>query len=303
MAWLASKLGETLTFTGEEEEDLVDDSGTAATSEKLHGSAGSQKLSDWFGKACSGISRLMDEVNEHVIGTGATELLAPTYPALIPPRPRRCGVIAVVGSGPPSCKVLAETLGIWIARNGLHLLTSGTSPTVRSVARAFASVPDRQGYILGLCPGEQPEACKDMPPWVEMPICAPLSQNGACQAVALSSDIVVCFLGSEGRPGELAAARKLFKPVCLVLQEAVIAAADMSAASLRDLEQIPSCHTMPQIIAAITAALSVPGRLTADTGALSLQGDDDMDATLSMELYEVINMTDADTMPPEKKKT
>ena len=143
-----------------------------------------------------------------------------------------------MGSGVRTHEDLAAPLGRRLARLGVHLLTGGGRGVMESVARAFASVEDREGLVIGVLPLEEevPEAgesgtgaasksaggpASGYPnPWVEIAVRTHLGKNGMDPGSrnhvnVLTSDVVVALPGSSGTASEVALSVRYGRPVIL----------------------------------------------------------------------------------------
>jgi len=60
-------------------------------------------------------------------------------------------VVGVMGSGRSGYDGLAEPLGVWIARQGFHLLTGGGG-VMAAVGKGFSTVANRKGLVVGVLP-------------------------------------------------------------------------------------------------------------------------------------------------------
>ena len=65
-------------------------------------------------------------------------------------------MIAVIGSGKEPHSNLSTPLGKWIAKNGHNLLNGGGSGVMLSTAKAFCSIKERSGFVVGVIPSSSP---------------------------------------------------------------------------------------------------------------------------------------------------
>ena len=124
-------------------------------------------------------------------------------------RSRRLPIVGVMGSGTEPHAERARPLGMWLASEGVHLLTGGGGGVMAAVSRAFFEVPDRAGRVIGVLPAST-EASPPAPPsgypnpWVEIPLLTHLSLSGARgtdplsrnHLNVLSSDVIVALPGN-----------------------------------------------------------------------------------------------------------
>jgi uncharacterized protein (TIGR00725 family) len=141
-----------------------------------------------------------------------------------------------MGSGEERHDALAAPLGRWIARQGCHLLTGGGGGVMAAVSEAFASVPDRQGLVIGVLkgfPAREGGVVSATPNrWVEVPIRTHLPLSGVQGTDALSrnhvnvltSDVVVVLPGAAGTRSEVELAVRYAKPVVAFLGSAALPA-------------------------------------------------------------------------------
>ncbi|MBX3271088.1 MAG: molybdenum cofactor carrier protein [Sandaracinaceae bacterium] len=120
-----------------------------------------------------------------------------------------------MGSGREPHTALAAPLGVWIAREGHHLLTGGGGGVMEAVSAAFVATRPRVGVCIGVLPG--PDARPGYPnPHVEIPIRTHLPLSGALgtdprsrnHVNVLSSDVIVALPGGEGTRSEVALAAR-----------------------------------------------------------------------------------------------
>lgn len=142
------------------------------------------------------------------------------YPALT-----RLPIVGVMGSGVWAHEELAAPLGRRLAGLDVHLLTGGGRGVMESVSRAFASVEDRAGLVIGVLPLFGADAGEEADPgypnrWVEILVRTHLGREGASpdsrnHVNVLTSDVVVALPGSAGTASEVALSVRYRRPVIL----------------------------------------------------------------------------------------
>ncbi len=134
----------------------------------------------------------------------------------------RLPIVAVIGSGVDEHDDLARPLGRWLAGQGVHLLTGGGSGVMESVSRAFHSVSDRHGFVIGVLPGGAGRPPEGYPnPWVEIPIATHLPFSGEQGTEVrsrnhinvLSADAIIVLPGGAGTASEVHLAIEYQKPL------------------------------------------------------------------------------------------
>ena len=165
---------------------------------------------------------------------------------------RRRPVIGVMGSGVERHDTLAGAVGIWIARQGFHLLTGGGEGVMAAVSEAFAAVPDRRGLVIGVLPNARDEHGRSQPAgypnrWVELAIrthlplsgtrgMAPLSRN---HINVLTADVVVALPGGAGTSSEVRLALQYARPcVAFVTDRSQILGLPEEVRSVSTLEEV-----------------------------------------------------------------
>ena len=130
-----------------------------------------------------------------------------------------------MGSGSSADSTRAEQLGSWLAAQGFHLLTGGGPGVMSSVSRAFRSVPDRLGLVIGIIPCVDGDPSQPLPgypnPWVDVPILTHLPLSGPRgtdpqsrnHINILSSDVVVALPGGPGTRSEIELALTYARPL------------------------------------------------------------------------------------------
>ena len=143
----------------------------------------------------------------------------------------RLPVVGVMGSGTEAHADRAAEVGEWLAHEGVHLLTGGGGGVMTEVARAFCSVAERRGRVLGILPssgeGPVPRAPAGYPnPWVEIAVRThlPLRAERGAESLSrnpinvLSSDVVIALPGGAGTSSEVALALRYGRPLVAYLQ-------------------------------------------------------------------------------------
>lgn len=145
-------------------------------------------------------------------------------------------IVGVMGSGEERHEALAAPVGRWIAREGHHLLTGGGSGVMAAVSEAFASVPERQGLVIGILkgfPGPDGRVVPATPNrWVEVPIRThlPLSGEQGTDVLSrnhlnvLTADALVVLPGGAGTRSEAQLAVRYAKPAVAFLGSAALPA-------------------------------------------------------------------------------
>ena len=65
-------------------------------------------------------------------------------------------MVAVIGSGNDGLTHLSQPLGRWLAENGYSLINGGGSGVMAATAKAFCSVENRKGLVVGVIPSSSP---------------------------------------------------------------------------------------------------------------------------------------------------
>lgn len=65
-------------------------------------------------------------------------------------------MVAVIGSGNDELTHLSQPLGRWLAENGYSLINGGGSGVMTATAKAFCSVENRKGLVVGVIPSNSP---------------------------------------------------------------------------------------------------------------------------------------------------
>ncbi len=142
----------------------------------------------------------------------------------------RLPVVGVMGSGAEAYADRAAEVGEWLAHEGVHLLTGGGGGVMTAVARAFCSVAERRGLVVGILPssgeGPLPRAPAGYPnPWVEIAVRThlPLRTERGAESLSrnhinvLSSDVVIALPGGAGTSSEVALALRYGRPLVAYL--------------------------------------------------------------------------------------
>lgn len=142
---------------------------------------------------------------------------------------RRRTIVGVMGSGRERYEELAAPLGVWLARQGYHLLTGGGQGVMAAVSEAFFGVPDRKGLVIGIIPAKAPDQGTNQGEagypnkWVEIPILTHLPLTGVQgkdnlsrnHINVLTSSVIVALPGAEGTLSEIELALKYQKPLLI----------------------------------------------------------------------------------------
>ena len=99
---------------------------------------------------------------------------------------------------------------------------------MEAVSRAFHSVPDRRGFVIGVLPGEAGRPLEGYPnPWVEIPIATHLPFSGEQGTEVrsrnhinvLSADAIIVLPGGAGTASEVHLAIEYRKPLAALATE------------------------------------------------------------------------------------
>ena len=138
-----------------------------------------------------------------------------------------------MGSGKNTHEQLAFPLGQWLGQQGYNLLTGGGQGVMAAVSKAFASVSNRKGIIIGIIPAErlyEGIKRKDFQTkpgypneWIDIPILTHLPLTGVQGKENLSrnhiniltSDIIVALPGSKGTFSEIELSLEYQKPLII----------------------------------------------------------------------------------------
>ena len=143
----------------------------------------------------------------------------------------RLPVVGVLGSGSIAHQERAQTLGCWLAGQGVHLLTGGGGGVMSAVSRAFSEVPTRRGLVIGIIPGatqwETSEPRQGYPnPWVEMAVFTHLQMSGRDgmdpmsrnHINVLSANVLLALPGGAGTASEVSLALRYGRPLIAYLR-------------------------------------------------------------------------------------
>jgi len=188
-------------------------------------------------------------------------------------------VVGVMGSSSLPHADLAEPLGRWLARAGVHLLTGGGVAAMEAVSRAFAETSPREGVVIGVLPADlQNGDTVPRPgypnPAVEIAIFTHLPLSGISgtdlrsrnHINVLSSDVIVALPGGEGTQSEVELAVRYRKPVVAFFGPYDVAwAVPASVPVARSLDEVASF-----VSAALGAGRLAPWREPPTAGAATL---------------------------------
>jgi uncharacterized protein (TIGR00725 family) len=141
-----------------------------------------------------------------------------------------------MGSATESHTEYTHRVGMWLAQEGVHLLTGGGGGVMSAVSQAFAETPERKGEIKGKIIGIIPSAASDPRvgpkagypnPWVEIPIYThlPLSGERGTEPLSrnhiniLSSDVLIALPGGAGTASEVRLALQYGRPLVAYLND------------------------------------------------------------------------------------
>jgi uncharacterized protein (TIGR00725 family) len=156
---------------------------------------------------------------QHTDGGDAPESRSPNLP-----------IVGVLGSGQDPHIDHATELGLWLATQDVHLLTGGGRGVMETVSRAFHSVKERAGKVIGILPSAA-DANGHHPPsgypnqWIEIPIHThlPLSGSRGTEQASrnhiniLTANVLVALPGSHGTASEILLAIEYKKPLVAFL--------------------------------------------------------------------------------------
>ena len=141
-------------------------------------------------------------------------------------------VVGVMGSGTSGYDGLAEPLGVWIARQGFHLLTGGGGGVMAAVGKGFSTVPDRRGLVVGVLPCAVDGPRSGTPigypnTWVELAIRTHLPLSGVHGLAALSrnhinvlsADVLIALPGGFGTMSEIGLSVQYNRPCIAFIQD------------------------------------------------------------------------------------
>ncbi|NIX54982.1 MAG: molybdenum cofactor carrier protein [candidate division Zixibacteria bacterium] len=144
-------------------------------------------------------------------------------------------LVGVIGSGTGEHADYAIPLGQWLAQQGYDLVNGGGGGVMESVARAFVSVKNRKGMVLGIIPASgscstpEERAAYSTPPgypnaWIDRPVYTHLHLSGASgketasrnHIIILTADAVIAFPGGPGTRSEIELALEYGKPLVIL---------------------------------------------------------------------------------------
>ena len=142
----------------------------------------------------------------------------------------RLPIVGVMGSSTNALIDRATALGLWLATQNVHLLTGGGGGVMEAVSKAFHSVNERRGKIIGILPGTvDGSKYQPMPgypnPWIEIPIRTHLPLSGLSgtdlasrnHINILTANVIVALPGSHGTASEVRLALQYQKPLVAFL--------------------------------------------------------------------------------------
>lgn len=183
-------------------------------------------------------------------------------------------IVGVMGSGKTPYEELASPLGQWLGSHGYNLLTGGGQGVMAAVSKAFASVSDREGIIIGIIPAERLYEginrknflSKPGYPnkWVDVPILTHLPLTGVEGKENLSrnhiniltSDIIIALPGNEGTLSEIELSLEYKKT--LIIFDPYFRIADYSKEGAKHCRNFPEVISILHCYPAITEKRSLP---------------------------------------------
>ena len=144
-------------------------------------------------------------------------------------------MVAVIGSGDEKYSHLSTPLGRWLAENGFSLVNGGGAGVMVSTAKAFCSVQNRKGLVVGVIPSNS--KCSSPAergsyispptypnPYTEIAIRTHLHLSGVLgknmasrnHIIILSADSIIALPGGPGTQSEIELAIEYRKPLVLV---------------------------------------------------------------------------------------
>lgn len=143
---------------------------------------------------------------------------------------KRLPVVGVLGSGEHEHAEKAESVGRWLASQGVHLLTGAGRGVMEAASRAFQAVPDRAGLVVGIVPASDDPGLPlaGYPnPFVELAIMTHLPLRGASGTEpmsrnhinVLSSDVLIALPGGTGTASEVVLALRYRRPVAAFIDQ------------------------------------------------------------------------------------
>lgn len=137
-------------------------------------------------------------------------------------------IIGVMGSSEQAWEGYAVPVGELLARRGYHLLTGCGDGVMLAVSKAYQSVPEREGVVIGIRPavdykGEQ--LSKELFPneYIDIPIITPLSSKAQSDVMPYSRNLVnvmtckalIVLPGSHGTRNEVSLGLMYDKPLIM----------------------------------------------------------------------------------------
>lgn len=179
-------------------------------------------------------------------------------------RAQRLPVVGVMGSGTASHAERAEPLGVWLAGEGVHLLTGGGRGVMAAVSRAFTQIAERRGLCIGVLPAATSDPAAGEPdgypnPWIEVVVRTHLPFSGAYgtgpmsrnHINILSADAIVALPGAAGTASEVHLAQRYQRPLIAFLSD---------RGEIPDLPpRTPIARELAEVQAFVRQALSSPG--------------------------------------------
>jgi uncharacterized protein (TIGR00725 family) len=172
----------------------------------------------------------------------------------------RLPIVTVLGSGVEPHEERATEVGVWLAGQGVHLLTGGGGGVMAAVSRAFFQAPGRRGLVIGVLPAAAPGDARPRPgypnPWVEIAIAThlPLSGQRGTDPLSrnhinlLSADLAILLPGGAGTASEAQLAVRYGRPAVAYVG---------SRAEIPDLpSEIPDVASLPELQAFVRRALT-----------------------------------------------
>ncbi len=143
--------------------------------------------------------------------------------------------IAVIGSGTEAHPIFSVPLGQWLATQGYDLINGGGPGVMAETAKAFCSVKERKGMVIGILPARDPCDTPEKRRKYQAPEGYPNAFTDLCihthlpysgirgkelgsrnHIVVLSADFIVALPGSAGTRSEIELALEYGKPLVIV---------------------------------------------------------------------------------------
>ena len=144
-------------------------------------------------------------------------------------------MVGVIGSGKEPFHSLSFPLGQWLAEKGFDLINGGGQGVMAETARAFSTVSNRNGTVIGILPAsamcDRPELRKDYRApngypnsYSEIVIRTHLPLTGEQghaagsrnHIIVLSADFIFALPGSSGTRSEIELALDYGKPIVVI---------------------------------------------------------------------------------------